>query len=97
MSASIIPLHVLTGCDHNSGFYGASKKAIADRLEKCKEAQDLLVACGGELPVTEEVISDLEQFVIRFIYRDPKTKTPKDARATKWRAQKKKKYNLFGT
>ena len=46
MSASIIPLHVLTGCDHNSGFYGASKKVIADRLEKSKEAQDLLATCG---------------------------------------------------
>jgi len=63
MAASIIPLHILTGCDQYSGFYGATKKLIADRLEKSKEAQDLLAACGAQLLVTEQVISDLEQFV----------------------------------
>ena len=49
MSASTIPPHVLTGCEHNTGFYGASKTVIADRLEKSKEAQHLLLllaACG---------------------------------------------------
>lgn len=90
MSASIIPLHVLTGCDHNSGFYGASKKLIADRLEKSDEARKLLSACGTQLPVTQEIISDLEKFVIRFVYGDTKSKTLGDARAAKWRAQKKK-------
>ena len=90
MSASIIPLHVLTGCDHSSGFYGASKKVIADRLEKSKEAQDLLATCGTHLPVTQEVISDLEQFVIRYVYGDTKNKNPRDARAAKWRRQNKK-------
>ena len=43
MSASIIPLHVLTGYDHTSGFYGVSK-VIADRLQKSKEAQDVPVS-----------------------------------------------------
>ena len=43
MSASIIPLHVLTGYDHTSGFYDASK-VIADRLQKSKEAQDVAVS-----------------------------------------------------
>ena len=90
MAASIIPLHVLTGCDHNSGFYGASKKLIADRLEKSKEPHDLLAACGTELLITEQVISDLERFVIRYVYGDTKSKTLGDARAVKWRSQKKK-------
>jgi len=35
--------HNLIGCEHNSGFYGASKKVIADRLEKSNEAQHLLL------------------------------------------------------
>ena len=69
MSASVIPLHVLTGCDHNSGFYRASKKLTAERLEKSIEAQDLLAACGTQLPVTQDVISHLEQFVIRYVYK----------------------------
>ena len=34
MSESIIPLHVLTECDHNSGFYGASKKIDWRSLKK---------------------------------------------------------------
>ncbi len=67
MVASIIPLHVLTGCDHNSGFYGVSKKLIADHLKNSKEAQHFQGACGTQLPVTQEVISDLEQFDIRYI------------------------------
>ena len=86
----MIPLHVLTGCDHNSGLYGASKKLTAERLEKSKEAQDLLAACGTQLPVTQDVISHLEQFVIRRVYGDTKNKNLADARAAKWRAQKKK-------
>ena len=27
-----IPLHVITGSDHNSGFYGMGKKSVADRV-----------------------------------------------------------------
>jgi len=32
----------------------------------------------------------LEQFVIRYVYSDTKSKTLRDARAVKWRAEKKK-------
>ena len=39
MAEYIIPLHVLTGCDPNSGFYGVGKKKVADRSEKSVEAQ----------------------------------------------------------
>ena len=88
MTASIISLYVLTVCDHNSGFYGTSKKLIVDRLEKSKEAHDLLAACGTQLPVTQQVISDLELFVIRYVYGDTKNKTIGDARSATWRAQK---------
>jgi len=68
MSASMIPLHVLTGCDYNSVFYRTSKKLIAGCLKKSKEPHDLLAACGMQLPVTQDVVSDLEQFVIRCVY-----------------------------
>jgi len=59
-------------------------------LEKSKEAHDLLAACGMQLPATQDVISDLEQFVMRYVYGDTKSKTLADTRAVKWRAQKKK-------
>jgi len=52
-------------------------------LEKSKEAHDLLAACGTQLPVTQDTISDLEQFVMRYVYGDTKSKTLADARAAK--------------
>ena len=90
MSQSIIPIHVISGCDHNSGFFGASKLLIAGRLEKSNEANKLLATCGAQLPTPQNVISDLEQFVIRYVYGNTKSKTSGEARAAKWRAQKKK-------
>jgi len=70
--------HNLTGCEHNCGFYGASTKVNADCLKKSKEAQHLLLlaACGTQFPVTQEVICDLEQFVICYVYGDTKSRTP---------------------
>jgi len=41
-------------------------------------------------PSHTEVITDLEKFVVRFVYGDTKSKTVGDVRAAKWRAQKKK-------
>jgi len=50
----------------------------------------MLAACGRQFPVTQDVISGLEQFVMRYVYGDTKGKTLADVRAAKWRAQKKK-------
>lgn len=91
MAESLIPLHILTGCDHNSGFYGVGKKTIVDRVEKSSEAHNLLKKCGTVLPVTQEIINDLQKFVIRYIYRDTKHKTLAEVRAAKWSVLKKKK------
>lgn len=90
MLQSIIPIHVISGCDHNSGFFGASKLLIVERLVKSEEARKLLASCGAELPAPQNVISDLEQFVICYVYGNNKSKTPGEARAAKWRTQKKK-------
>ena len=95
MSQSIIPIHVISGCDHNSGFFGASKLLIAGRLEKSNEANKLLATCGAQLPTPQNVISDLEQFVTRYVYGNTKSKTPGEARAAKWRAQKKSTMRLM--
>ena len=81
---------MLTGCDHNSGFYGTSKKVIAGRVQSSKVARDLLTSCERELPATQEVMDDLEKFVIRYIYGDQKNDNLAGVRATKWRAMKKK-------
>ena len=63
------------------------------KVKKFKEAQHLLLfaACRTQFPVAQEIICDLEQFVICYIYGDTKSRTLRDARAAKWRAQKKKR------
>ena len=30
----IIPLHIITGCDYTSGFYGHGKKSVLDKVKK---------------------------------------------------------------
>jgi len=74
MSETIIPLHVISGCDYNSGFYGASKKLITDRLMKSKEECQLLSECGLQITAQQKVIQDLQLFVIRFIMVTPKAR-----------------------
>ena len=44
MIDGIIPLHIMTECDHTSGFYGIGRKAVADRVSKSAEARDLLAS-----------------------------------------------------
>ncbi len=59
------------------------KKVIADHLENSKEVHNFLAACGTQLPVTQDVISDLEQFVIQYIYCDAKINTLGEVRVYK--------------
>ena len=91
IAESMIPPHVLTGSDHNSSCYGVGKKTIMDRVEKSSEAHNLLKSCGTTLPVTQEIIDDLQKFVTRYIYHDTKHKTLAEVRAKKWSVLKKKK------
>jgi len=86
---NIVPLH-MTGSDHTSGFYGVGKKVVADRVSKSSEARNLLASCGASLDLTDEAISNLNKFVIKYVYNDNKSLTPSAARASKWRCQKKK-------
>jgi len=53
ISRSIISVHVISRCDHNSGFFGASKLMIVGRLAKSKEAHKLLSSCGTHRPRSE--------------------------------------------
>jgi len=86
---SIVPLHIRTGSDHTSGFYGVGKKVVADRVSKSSEARNLLASCGASLDLTDEAISNMNKFVIKYVYNDNKSSTPSAARASKWRCQKK--------
>ena len=88
MVECFIPLHVISGSDHNSCFYGIGKKSIAGRVESSAEAKRLLSQCGAELPAAQSTLQDMEKFVIKYVYNDKKSKTMTEARVSKWRVQK---------
>ena len=85
---TIIPLHIMTGSDHTSAFYGVGKKVVADRVSKYDEAKNLLISCGASLDLTDEAIADMSTFVIKYVYNDKNSITSAAARAAKWRCQK---------
>ena len=86
----IIPLHVLTGCDHNSGFYGIGKTKVAERLKKSPDLRQLLLSCGNNLQLEDDDVDNLVKFVIKCVYSDGKSVTIAEARSSKWKLQKKK-------
>ena len=90
MVDSIIPVHIITGSDHTSGFYGIGKKAVVDKVVKSSDARNLLASCGASLELTDETIANMSKFVIKYVYNDTSSSTPSAARAAKWRCQKKK-------
>ena len=47
----LIPFHVMTGCDANSGFYGHGKASLFNTLVNSSEARSLLLQCGGDIPI----------------------------------------------
>ena len=89
VSEIIIPLHVMTGCDHNCGFYGRGKKMVIEKTIKSSEARNLLSECGDTLPIQQNVLDDLKRFVLRYIYGSSEV-TCADARAQQWNGMKKK-------
>ena len=89
MAEVIIQLHVLTGCDHNCGFYGRGKKSILERTLKNEDARKLLHGCGDMLPISQTVLVNLRQFVIKHVYCSNK-KTCSETRVDQWKKMKKK-------
>ena len=49
VSEVILSLHVLTDCDHNSGFYDHWKKVVMDKVINHLESRELSSSCGKEL------------------------------------------------
>ena len=47
MVNSIIPLHVMTGCDATSGFFGKGKSILFNKVYDSERAQFQLQHCGG--------------------------------------------------
>ena len=82
----------MTGCDANSAFCGHGKKSLYDKMMKTPEARTFLTKCGENLLLNETVMDDLKSYVIRYIYGDLKNASLDQARANKWKMQKKKSF-----
>ena len=86
----IIPLHVITGSDHTSGFYGHGKKKVLEKVMAVAEARELLGQVGESLELKDEVRADMKAFVLSIVYGESAGVTCGQARASKWQNMKKK-------
>ena len=85
-----VPLHIHTGADAVSGFYGHKKKSIFQSVVKSEEACELLTCLGKMIPVTEATLERMAPFTIKYVYRDKDSRTFAEAGALKWNKMKKK-------
>ena len=86
----IIPLHVITGSDHTSGFYGHGKKKVLEKVITDPEARELLGRVGGRLELEDEVRADMKAFVLSNVYVESADVTCGQARASKGHKRKTK-------
>ncbi|MES9880814.1 MAG: hypothetical protein ABW185_08030 [Sedimenticola sp.] len=86
----IIPLHVITGSDHTSGFYGHGKKPVLEKAITAPAARELLRRVGETLELEDDVRADMKAFVLSNVYSEIADVTCGQARASKWHKLKKK-------
>ena len=86
----LIPLHLFTGADSVSGFFGHGRRTICKNAMDSVEARSMLSTLGTCLPVISSTIESMEMFTIRYIYNDHASKNLAEARANKWRKMKVK-------
>ena len=82
MAKIVVPLHVATGCDAVSSFFGIGKKTVWAGVAKSAEARNLLSNLSQE---------NLNKFVIKYIYNDKLSKSLGEMRCKKWKKMKNKK------
>ena len=79
----IIPLNIITGSDHSSGFFGHGKKRVLKDVINDPVARQLLMAVGENITLEEDVESDMRTFVISKIYGDSTSLTCGHARSSR--------------
>ena len=90
VSKVIIAAHVISGGDHTSGLYSHGKKTVMKKLSSDAEAIELLENVGDSPELSDEVAHNMEEFVLTKLYGCVAGITCSEARAMKWRMQKKK-------
>ena len=86
----VIPLHVMSGCDQVSGFFGKGKSTMFNKIKKSTRAKEQLEHCGEDEELEEECVQELLSFTRETVYGDYLSQSMGEARARKWRSQKKK-------
>ena len=79
MAKIVVPLHVVTGCDATSSFFGIVKRTIWKRVQNNKE---LLANLSQD---------NLDTFVIKYIYNGKSSTCLAEMRAKKWKRLKSKR------
>jgi len=87
----IIPLHVITGTDHTSAFFGHGKKVL-QKVVSDPEARELLQQVGERLELRDEVKAAIKTFVLYIMYSENAGVRPTcgQARASKWHKNEEK-------
>ena len=87
---SVIPLHIFTGFDAATAFFGHGKRTVYESVMKSAEARTQLESLGISLPVSQITIDSMVHFTIKYVYRDKVRKSVGEARSSKWRKMKRK-------
>ena len=75
LASVIVQIHLLTGADTTSSFFGRGKKAVIKNVRKnIDEAKELLKNFGKSFTMTEDCFKNVILFVIRFIYMTEKVR-----------------------
>lgn len=90
MSNVIVQLHVATGCDSISAFYGHGKKSIKQQAMKSEDIYNLLKDVGSYLPITADIVTKLLHFTLKIVYNEHSCTSLGKARALKWLKMKRK-------
>ena len=86
----IIPLHVITGSDHTSAFFGHGKKKVLQKVISDPEARELLQQVDEILALRDEVKAAIRTFVLHTMFSEKAGVTCGQARASKRQKMKKK-------
>ena len=92
VSEIIVQLHVHSGADAVSGFFGRSKKSIYDLSIKSPDNMKLLEPLGSRVPCKTSVVDSMVKYTLRCVYNDSKSTSLSESRSTKWNLMKRKNF-----
>ena len=76
----IIQLHVLSGCDSVSGFFGRGKQVIFNSASRAGADIQAPQRLGTSLTCNNELMEGVAKFILRVVYKEKKTTRINSAR-----------------